>query len=424
LALAAPGGSSPGGPGNSNDLQFRNAKLESGVDGKDGAVYRFSQVNNDVDALVKITGRSNSQVKLVSIDITNTGWDNAFQPQVTYSNGKTNGATDYWMEFQISFVNKGQTSPATVSGFNVTGLDIDGNGTNAHEYLSFYQLSSYTLENRSLLNVTNLLDLLIGDLLGILTPGKRFDGPVTSFNGIDTSATQIMETDGYTNTNSFRVRTGVASTGSADVSDRMYSLYFKSFTYQAPVQFSLPLVITSFDATLNNKNVTLKWEAGKEKKLSHFVIQRSANGIDYDDAGVVFTSGSSDVKQDYSFTDALNSTAKGVLYYRLKMVDQQNAYDYTEVRIIRFGADANTGLRLQAYPNPVVNELRITIPTAWQEKQVNYDVYNGNGQLVKHISSNQANQTEVVSLQGLGKGMYVVKASTENETASQIVIKS
>src|SRR5882757_5335738 len=74
LAIAGPGGSNT-----SNDLQFRNAKLESGVDGKDGAIYRFSQVNNDVDALVKITGRSSSQVKLVSIDITNTGWDNAFQ---------------------------------------------------------------------------------------------------------------------------------------------------------------------------------------------------------------------------------------------------------------------------------------------------------------------------------------------------------
>src|SRR5215475_2029111 len=131
LAMAGPGGSSAGGPSNSNDLQFRNAKLESGIAGKDGAVYRFSQVNNDVDALVKITGRSSSQVKLVSIDITNTGWDNAFQPQVTYGNGRTNGATDYWMEFEISFVEKGKTSPVTVSSFNVTGLDIDGNGVNA-----------------------------------------------------------------------------------------------------------------------------------------------------------------------------------------------------------------------------------------------------------------------------------------------------
>jgi len=43
------------------------------------------------------------------------------------------------------------------------------------------------------------------------------------------------------------------------------------------------------------------------------------------------------------------------------------------VRIIRFGIDATAGLRLQAYPNPVVNELRITIPNTWQEKQVNYE---------------------------------------------------
>jgi len=52
--------------------------------------------------------------------------------------------TDYWMEFQISFVNKGKDYSRYCSGFNVTGLDIDGNGSNAHEYLSFYQLNSYT----------------------------------------------------------------------------------------------------------------------------------------------------------------------------------------------------------------------------------------------------------------------------------------
>lgn len=419
LAVAGPGGSN-----SANDLQFRNAKLETGIAGQNGAVYRFSQVNNDVDALVKITGRSSSQVKLVSIDITNTGWDNAFQPQVTYGSGRTSGAVDYWMEFEISFVNTGKTSPVTVAGFNVTGLDIDGNGTNAHEYLSFYNLNSYTLENRSLLNVTNLLDALIGDLLGILTPGKRFDGPVTQFNGIDTSATQVMETDSYANVNSFRVRTGASTTSAADVSDRMYSLYFKAFAYQAPVQFTLPLVVTSFDASLENKNVTLKWETGKEKRLSHFVIQRSTNGIDYDDAGVVFASGSSDVKQDYSFTDALKSSAKGVLYYRLEMVDQKNAYDFTNVRIIKVGGDATASLHLQAFPNPVMDELRITVPASWQEKQVSYDLYNGNGQLVKHIASNQANQTETLSMQGLGRGMYVVKAYTGNEIASQIVVKN
>ncbi len=419
LALAGPGGQT-----NTDILTFRNARLESGVDGKDGAVYRFPQVNNDVDALVKITGRSNANVKLVSIDITNTGWDQAFQPQVTYGTGRTAGATDYWMEFEISFVNKDKTTPASVSGFNVTGLDIDGNGSNAHEYLSFYQLNTYTLESHSLLGVSNLLDCLVGDLLSLLTPGKRFDGPVTQYSGIDTTATRIMETNTYSNKNSFRVRTGAATTGAADVSDRMYSLYFKSFTYQAPAQFTLPLVLTSFDATLNNRSVVLKWETGMEKKLSHFVIERSTNGRDFDDAGVVFATGNSGVKQDYSFTDAINSSAKGILYYRLRMVDELNSYQNTEIRIIRFGNDGTAEMRIQAFPNPVVNELRITIPGAWQEKQVNYDLYNGNGQLVKHIASKQANQTEIVDMQGLGRGMYVVKAYTSTETLSQLVVKN
>ena len=89
-------------------LVFKNAVLESGVAGADGGVYRFSDVSTNIDALVKITGRSGSLVTLVSIDINSSGWDKAFQPEVTYNNGTATGVADWWMEFEISFVeNKG-----------------------------------------------------------------------------------------------------------------------------------------------------------------------------------------------------------------------------------------------------------------------------------------------------------------------------
>ena len=211
---------------------------------------------------------------------------------------------------------------------------------------------------------------------------------------------------------------------SADVSDKIYSFNFNSFGSPDPEPFMLPLVLTSFNATLNNRDVVLQWETGMEKKLSHFVIQRSTDGRNFTDAGVVFAAGNSGVKQYYTFTDALNTTSKGIMYYRLRMIDELNRFQNTEVRIIKFGNDVSAAMHLQAYPNPFVNELRVTIPAAWQEKQVNYDLYNGNGQLIKHIASKQANQTEVVNMQGLGKGMYVVKAYTQTETATQIVVKN
>src|ERR1700733_2561350 len=87
-------------------LSFRNPVLVSGTDKADGAVYRFSNVTTGVDALLKINGRSSTNVELNDIDITSTGYDSAFQPLINYTNGnsvKSGVTTDWYMEFQISF---------------------------------------------------------------------------------------------------------------------------------------------------------------------------------------------------------------------------------------------------------------------------------------------------------------------------------
>src|SRR5947209_8930930 len=65
-----------------SELVFQNPVLVSGTDGQDGAVYRFSNVATGIDATVTIAGRSSSAVILDNIDVTSTGWNKAFQPQL------------------------------------------------------------------------------------------------------------------------------------------------------------------------------------------------------------------------------------------------------------------------------------------------------------------------------------------------------
>ena len=71
------------------ELKFKNPVLISGVDGQNGAIYRFSRVNSNVDALVTISDRSSALVSLVDLDMTYTGHDKSFQPRVTYNNNTT-----------------------------------------------------------------------------------------------------------------------------------------------------------------------------------------------------------------------------------------------------------------------------------------------------------------------------------------------
>lgn len=189
-------------------------------------------------------------------------------------------------------------------------------------------------------------------------------------------------------------------------------------------QFNLPLVLTAFSASLINQNVVLNWTAGQEKQLSHFVIERSTNGRDYSEVAIVVTESNDNVKQQYQYKDAVKPQSSGILYYRLRLVDLQGRYQNSSVRIVKPGdMAAEKEINISVYPNPVSTALRITIPSDWQNKPVNYDVYNSKGQLVKHTSNSQSGQTEVVSMQELGAGLYVVKAYTESAIATKCVVK-
>lgn len=408
-----------------SELVFKNASLDSGRAGKDGAIYRFPSVQSGVDALVKITGRSSSKVTLESIDLTSTGWDKAFQPQVSYNDGRTNSAADWWMEFNISFVKAGTKTATPVSSFNVTGLDIDGDDDKLNEYLSFYNQASYTLERNTKLTVTNLLDNLLGSVLDLLTPtaGKKFNGSKNDYSGIDTSATSLMVTNTYNNTNAFTVRTGAKTTDGSDGTTRMYSMYFKSFTYQAAVVASLPVKLINWNATYNNNTVSLKWATTQEINASHFIIERSTDGVEYTDAAMIVAAGNSDILVNYSYNDKIPGGNSGVLYYRLRSVDMDGKNTVSDIRIIRLGAANNSAVKITTYPNPVQSELRITVPAAWQDKPVVYQLVNTNGQTMKTYTTSHAGQTELLSMSNVPQGMYIVKVICGNEVGVQAIVK-
>ncbi len=404
----------------SQELVFENAQLVSGIDKEDGATYRFTKVNTKVDAIVTINGRSSSNVRLVSFDMDHVGHNKAFQPRVGYGNDNTPaGLTDWWMEFNISFVKTGTNTAVSVDSFKVTGLDIDGNGQKINEWVSFYNNKTYQFENTTQLSGANIMEM-VGEVSTVV--GRKFMGPTENYVDVDTNATGVMVTNSYESTNSLRLRAGATSTGANGASNRMYSFWFKSFNYQDPNVFTLPLVLLSFNTTLAEKKVNVNWTTGKEKELSHFVIERSTNGMDYAEVGMVVASGSSNVKIDYSFSDLLKSDLKGILYYRLKMVDMDGSIQRSTVKLIRLG-DAKATVGISTYPNPVMSELRVTLPANWQNTKVVLDVYNTNGQIVKQVTASRAGQTEVLNMNGLPSGIYVVKATSGGESAVQRVVK-
>lgn len=410
-----------GGSQSVPELVFKNPTRESGTAGADGAVYRFSSVTSNVDALVTIAGRSSSLVTLVNIDRTGTGYDNAFQPEITYNNGSAQSNRNWWMDFDVRFVTKDGNTPVTVSNFNVTALDVDGDGSRLYEYVSFYNAQSYILESNTQLTVQNIT----ATILGILTPGREFDGPTTNYNDIDVNATRVMTTLTYTNKSNFRMRAGAATgNGSSSAAARMYSFWFKGFNYTTPVQSTLPVKLVSFNATLGTNKVDLKWATAEEKNVSHFEIEKSFDGKNFSSIGVMFAYGNSAELRNYSFTDnSVNTSKAGVIYYRLRSVDIDTKSELSQVRMIRINQQGGVELSVLTYPNPATSDVRVTIPSQWQGKQVAYEVIAQNGQVLMRSQNGAASQTENLNVSKLPTGYYVIRVTCEGETAQQKIIK-
>lgn len=184
----------------------------------------------------------------------------------------------------------------------------------------------------------------------------------------------------------------------------------------------LPIKLISFDAKYVKPNVVLNWSTAQEKNFSHFVLEQSTDGINFNEIAVIFGSGESDIQKNYSYLNSNMSGRKGLLYYRLKSVDIDNMLSYSSVRIIRLNEDVET-ISLATYPNPVSNEVHISIPADWQNKKVLYEMFNVNGQTAKRMENANSSQTETVNVSNLNSGLYIVKVTCEGKTAQQKIIK-
>jgi hypothetical protein len=226
------------------ELSFKNPVLKTGEgcpgEGLDGAVYIFENVGWNMDALVTILGRSNSEVSLSSADIqgpeqdsvNGTGDDNAWQPQIRYADGKAPAHKTWWMEFKVSFVkHQDRKTSISVNQFFVSGLDIDGDGKQLHEFQSYYKMHFFSLEPFTAVFASSVQ----GSEMDPMLKGKRFDGSSKNYPGISMTAQDAMVNNLYTGTSSMVVRLGAETgkTGSVKT-DRMYGLLFKSLVFDVP----------------------------------------------------------------------------------------------------------------------------------------------------------------------------------------------
>jgi hypothetical protein len=167
----------------------------------------------------------------------------------------------------------------------------------------------------------------------------------------------------------------------------------------------LPLKLFEFKATKKEKNVVLNWITENEINTNFTNVEFSNNGLEWEIIGKVMNNNYYG-KNEYSFTHKLinNNLLVSKLYYRLKQVDLNDKYSYSEIRQI---ANDNFQTTIKIYPNPVFNgKLNIDFGDEIKTK-TNYIIATLDGKIVKEGFINFRVQT--IDVPSLKKGIYVLK---------------
>ncbi|MBX2845247.1 MAG: T9SS type A sorting domain-containing protein [Saprospiraceae bacterium] len=162
---------------------------------------------------------------------------------------------------------------------------------------------------------------------------------------------------------------------------------------------ALPVELIFFNAeAINNNSVFCTWETATEENNSHFEIERSENGIDFEYVGQVIGAGTVSTIQQYSFLD--EAPYLGTSYYRLKQVDLDGSFDFSPIEVV----ELSNSVSIMVYPNPTLDRVNLIWPEKLDIKR--FELYSMTGQLVLE-GDLLANNSEI-SIGSLSSGSYLL----------------
>ena len=185
---------------------------------------------------------------------------------------------------------------------------------------------------------------------------------------------------------------------------------------------TLPLTLIEFKGKKQADNILLDWTTANETKVNRFEIERSANGSSFDKIGTAMAAGNSNSSRAYTFTDTKPFAA--VNYYRLKMIDTDGRYTYSNV--IVFMGDRSKGIIVSNIkPNPFIETINLGI-VLQQAQALTVQMVDMTGRVVstKQVQAKAGNNDIMYNgLSQLADGVYYIRIITADALLQQKVLK-
>lgn len=178
----------------------------------------------------------------------------------------------------------------------------------------------------------------------------------------------------------------------------------------------VPVELVSLTASASNSIVTLKWSTASELNNKGFDVERRSlssnqmkgeNNNDWIKLGFVQGIGTSTHPKEYSYVDVV--TAYGKYVYRLKQIDFDGSFNYSEEVVVEAGLKPESFVLEQNYPNPFnpTTFIRFSLP---QASKINLSVFNSLGELVSVLAYGEyeaGTYERVFSSSDFASGIYV-----------------
>lgn len=166
---------------------------------------------------------------------------------------------------------------------------------------------------------------------------------------------------------------------------------------------ALPVELTSFTGEKTaNEAILLSWSTASEENNEGFEVEHSRDGQTWDYLDFVPGFGTTADIQHYDFSH--REPAQGTNYYRLKQMDYDGAFEYSDIVSVEVGK-SNGGISIA--PNPASLNTAFTVQLG-KASNGNLRIYNLMGQVIYQMDTSTEIDSYALTLSDAVPGMYMV----------------
>ena len=187
-------------------------------------------------------------------------------------------------------------------------------------------------------------------------------------------------------------------------------------TLDITVASGLPVTLLSFTTNLSADNVATNWQTTAEVNTSSFIVQRSTDGVNFSDLATIAALGSTGHINNYQYTD--NGVSDAIVYYRLKMLDNDGKFTYSKVIMITLPAKNSFSI----YPNPAHNTVTINNGEFKIDNNTYLTITDMAGKALRSIKV--TDKLTTLNIAGLSTGTYLVSMqSAVSKKTEKLVVQ-